>query len=138
MMLFSPNIVVVDDNKTELESITNAFIDSGIQCFPIKYFNDDPASDARLAQAGVFTWRTAIVGEQAGGSPNYAAVVASGANAVSGWCESCYAGDPGRTRTCDLLIRNSLVAPYIARVYDDELSIESMESMEVRKCVSTA
>ena len=47
-------------------------------------------------------------------------------------------GDPGRTRTCDLLIRNSSVCPVMARVYDDRASTESMASMESRKCVSDA
>ena len=39
-MISYPNIVIVDDNETELDNLRDSFFSAGIPCLPVKYEND--------------------------------------------------------------------------------------------------
>ncbi len=48
MIFGAPNIVVVDNEKEELERIRDAFFGAGIPCLPIKYESDDPDNESGI------------------------------------------------------------------------------------------
>lgn len=51
-----PGIVVIDDNKEELDNIKNAFFEAGIPCLPIQYVNDDPDNESGIDHVDISEW----------------------------------------------------------------------------------
>jgi hypothetical protein len=53
-----PSIVVIDDNKNELDNIKNAFFEAGIPCLPIQYVNNDPDNESGIDHVDISEWIT--------------------------------------------------------------------------------
>lgn len=51
-----PSVVVIDDNKSELDSIKDAFFAAGIPCLPIQYVNDDPDNESGIDHVDISEW----------------------------------------------------------------------------------
>jgi len=51
-----PGIVVIDNNKNELDSIKNAFFEAGIPCLPIQYINNDPDNESGIDHVDISEW----------------------------------------------------------------------------------
>jgi len=47
-MISSPSIVLVDDNKEDLDELQDSFIRSGYPCFPILYENNDSSNETGI------------------------------------------------------------------------------------------
>lgn len=60
-MISLPGIVLIDDNKNDLDSIQNSFVQNGYPCFPIHYINNDPNNETGIDHVNVEKIKPRIV-----------------------------------------------------------------------------